>query len=51
VSGSSTTLNAQAGTASPWTGVVLNISSTATNFQISHNGASIGNFNVKFIGS
>ena len=42
-------LTLQAGTVAPWVGVNLVITSTTSNFQIAHTGASPGNFNVRII--
>lgn len=41
------------GTNTDWNGIKLLVTSTASNFQIAHDGAStlIGNFNMKFIGT
>lgn len=50
-SGSIAVLGHQAGTGA-WSGFVLTITSTATNFQIAHNNTGIsGNFNIQYIGT
>jgi hypothetical protein len=50
-SGSVAVLGSQVGTGA-WSGNSLTISSSSTNFQISHNRSGItGNFNIKFIGT
>ncbi len=43
-------LGTQAGTVN-WAGVDLTVTSTTTNFQIAHNGALVGNFNIRIIGT
>lgn len=48
--GSVVPLGSQAGTGA-WAGKVLTITSTATNFQIAHNGTGGANFNIKIIGT
>lgn len=58
VAGSVAVLGSQAGQGaggSTWAGATLTVSSTATNFQIKHNGATpttvTGNFNIMYIGT
>jgi len=53
VAGTATSIQIQTGTTGVWSGVDLLITSSATNFQIQHNAVSgtIGNFNIKFIGT
>ncbi len=47
-----TVLNSQVGSAAPWIGATLTITSTASNFQIRHSvAATTGNFNVRIIGT
>jgi hypothetical protein len=49
--GSIVVLGHQAGTAS-WSGYILTITSTATNFQIAHNNTGVtGNFNIRILGT
>lgn len=49
--GSVVVLGSQAGTGA-WAGINLTITSTATNFQISHNRAGVtGNFNIRILGT
>lgn len=49
--GSIVVLGSQVGTSS-WAGFALTITSTATNFQISHNNTGVsGNFNIRIIGT
>lgn len=51
-SGSISVLTSQAGTAAPWIGATLTITSTSTNFQIAHSvAATTGTFNIRFIGT
>lgn len=50
VAGIVTPIGSQAGTAGVWAGATLTITSTATNFQISHSVAGMtGNFNIRII--
>jgi hypothetical protein len=51
VAGSIAVLGSQVGTAA-WAGNTLTITSTATNFQIAHNRASVNaNFNIRIVGT
>jgi hypothetical protein len=51
-SGTVAVLTSQAGTAAPWIGATVTISSAATNYQINHSvAATTGNFNIRIIGT
>lgn len=47
-----TPLSFQEGSVGDWAGILLTVTSTASNYQIAHNAAGIiGNFNFRFIGT